>query len=39
MSAGIERIYRPDPEMAARYDVLYNEYLSLGSFVARELTH
>ncbi len=39
MSAGIERVYRPDPEMAARYDVLYNEYLSLGSFVARELTH
>ncbi len=39
MSAGIERVYHPDPEMAARYDVLYNEYLSLGSFVARELTH
>jgi L-ribulokinase len=39
MSAGIERVYRPDPEMAARYDVLYNEYLSLGSFIARELTH
>ena len=39
MSAGIERVYRPDPEMAARYDVLYNQYLSLGSFVARELTH
>jgi hypothetical protein len=25
--------------VAARYDALYNEYLSLGSFVARELTH
>jgi L-ribulokinase len=38
MSAGIERIYRPDPEMAARYDVLYQEYLALGSFVERKLT-
>ncbi len=39
MSAGIERTYRPDPEMAARYDVLYQEYLTLGSLVERELTH
>jgi L-ribulokinase len=38
MSAGIERTYRPDPDMAARYDVLYNRYLTLGSFVERELT-
>jgi L-ribulokinase len=38
MSAGIERIYRPDPEMAARYDMLYQKYLVLGSFVERELT-
>jgi L-ribulokinase len=38
MSAGIERTYRPDPDMAARYDVLYNRYLALGSFVERELT-
>ena len=39
MSAGTERTYRPDPEMATRYDALYNEYLALGAFVARELTH
>jgi L-ribulokinase len=39
MSAGVERIYPPDPAMAARYDVLYKEYLSLGSFVEQELTH
>ncbi len=38
MSAGIDRIYRPDPEMARRYDVVYKEYLKLGSFVERELT-
>ncbi len=38
MSAGIERTYRPDPEMATRYDVLYKQYLTLGSFVERELT-
>jgi L-ribulokinase len=39
MSAGIERIYRPDPGMARVYDVLYKDYLELGSFVERQLTH
>jgi L-ribulokinase len=39
MSAGIERTYRPDLEMTERYDVLYRDYLELGSFVERELTH
>jgi L-ribulokinase len=38
MSAGIERTYRPDPEMAKMYDVLYSDYLKLGSFVEKELT-
>jgi len=39
MSAGTERTYRPDPEMARTYAVRYKEYLELGSFVERELTH
>jgi L-ribulokinase len=39
MSAGIERVYRPEPEAARRYDVLYQDYRKLGSFVERELTH
>lgn len=38
MSAGIDRTHRPDPQMAARYDELYRRYLSLGSFVERQLT-
>ncbi|MES1206653.1 MAG: ribulokinase [Pseudomonadota bacterium] len=38
MSAGIDRTHRPDPEMAARYDQRYGQYLSLGSFVERQLT-
>ena len=38
MSAGIERTYRPDREAAKRYDILYENYLKLGSFVEQELT-
>jgi L-ribulokinase len=38
MSAGVERVYRPDPAAARQYDVFYNDYLKLGSFVERELT-
>ena len=38
MSAGIERVYRPDPEAVTRYEALYAEYLKLGAFVERELT-
>jgi L-ribulokinase len=38
MSAGFERLYRPNPEAARRYDVLYERYLTLGSFVERDLT-
>jgi L-ribulokinase len=39
MSAGIERVYRPDPDAAKRYDVSYKEYRKLGSFVEQQLTH
>jgi len=38
MSSGTERVYRPDPEQAKRYDALYARYLRLGAFVQRELT-
>jgi L-ribulokinase len=38
MSSGTERVYRPDPEQAKRYDELYARYLRLGAFVQRELT-
>jgi L-ribulokinase len=38
MSSGTERVYRPDPEEAKRYDALYARYLRLGAFVQRELT-
>ncbi|HEY4882291.1 MAG TPA: ribulokinase [Myxococcales bacterium] len=38
MSSGTERVYRPDPQQAKRYDALYARYLRLGAFVQRELT-
>jgi L-ribulokinase len=38
MSAGVERVYRPEPEAARRYDKLYAEYRQLGAFVERTLT-
>lgn len=37
MSPGTEARYRPDPTRARLYDALYQEYLSLGSFVERQL--
>jgi L-ribulokinase len=37
MSSGIESVYKPDPERARRYDRLYQDYLSLGSFVESKL--
>ncbi|WP_224364695.1 ribulokinase [Hyalangium versicolor] len=39
MSAGAERTYRPDPARARRYAALYQQYLELGSFVEKKLTH
>jgi L-ribulokinase len=38
MSAGVERIYRPDPDAARIYNVLYKDYVKLGSLVERHLT-
>jgi L-ribulokinase len=38
MSAGVESVYRPDPERAKRYDRLYEDYLSLGAFVESRLS-
>jgi L-ribulokinase len=37
MSSGTESVYRPDPARAKRYDRLYKDYLSLGTFVESEL--
>jgi L-ribulokinase len=36
MSSGTDAVYQPDPARAARYDRLYQQYLSLGSFVETE---
>jgi len=38
MSAGVECVYRPEPERARRYDRLYQDYLALGSFVESRLS-
>jgi L-ribulokinase len=38
MSSGTEATYRPEPEWAKRYDLLYADYLRFGAFVQRELT-
>lgn len=35
MSPGIERIHRPDPARAGRYEGLYQGYLGLGAFMER----
>jgi len=37
MSSGVERVHRPDPERARRYDHLYQRYVALGTFVESEL--
>ncbi len=36
MSAGAERVYRPDPVRVKLYDKLYKRYLALGAFVEKE---
>jgi len=38
MSAGTERVHRPDPARVAAYQVAYREYLELGGFVESKLT-
>ncbi len=35
MGSGFEEEYVPDPEHAAIYDRLYEEYLSTGEFIER----
>jgi L-ribulokinase len=37
MSSGVERLYRPDPDRAKRYDRVYADYLALGGFVERQV--
>jgi len=36
MGGGFETEYRPDPEMAGKYAVLYEQYRRLGQFVEKE---
>jgi L-ribulokinase len=35
MSSGTEKIYRPDPARARRYDAVYKDYLKLGAFMEK----
>ncbi|MEP7049094.1 MAG: ribulokinase [Pseudomonadota bacterium] len=37
MASGTESVYQPDPDRAKHYDRVYNDYLSLGSFVESAL--
>jgi len=39
MGGGFETEYNPDPEMAARYAVLYEKYRRFGAFVEKETMH
>ncbi|NLK61711.1 MAG: ribulokinase, partial [Treponema sp.] len=36
LSAGTERIHKPDPARAAVYNTLYEQYRKLGSFIEGE---
>jgi len=38
MGGGFEKIYTPNPLRAKKYDVLYQKYRKLGSFIENELT-
>jgi L-ribulokinase len=38
MSCGIETVYKPIDEHVAQYQLLYEKYLKIGSFVESELT-
>lgn len=35
MSSGTEKVYRPDPARAKRYDKIYLDYLKLGAFMEK----
>ncbi len=37
MGSGIEKEYRPDPERAKKYDMLYDRYGKLGAYVENEI--
>lgn len=37
MGSGFEKVYRPDPARAAKYDVIVKKYMKLGSFIENEL--
>jgi len=37
MGGGFEKIYKPDPARAKRYDALFKKYQKLGSFIENEL--
>jgi L-ribulokinase len=36
LSAGTERVHKPDPKRAALYETLYQKYKKLGSFIEGE---
>lgn len=38
MGGGFEKEYYPNPENARKYDILFREYMELGSFVESNLT-
>lgn len=38
MGSGFEKTYRPDPARAAKYDVIFKEYMKFGAFIENELT-
>ena len=38
MGGGFEKEYHPDRDRAEKYNLLYNNYKKLGSFIERELT-
>jgi L-ribulokinase len=36
MGGGFEKVYHPDPARAEKYEILFNKYKKLGSFVEKE---
>jgi L-ribulokinase len=38
MGGGFEKVYKPNPVRAKKYDVLFKKYQKLGSFIENELT-